>query len=136
MTTQNSVTSYQSKQVSRCCINFSAWTHLSNFDQSENKNWTERVTNTCPWWEKSKRTSFLALPVIANWICVLSQFEITILIVRLNLLMHLRKWTLACNHLKTSKLSADNFQKILDGSIPEQVILISEYPVLTAVNWS
>ena len=40
--------------------------------------------------------------------------------------------------MKTSKLSADNFKKIfdLDGPTPEpgQVIVVSGYPVLTAVN--
>ena len=41
--------SYQSKQGSRCCINFLHELHLSNFDQSEHKNWTvverdQRVT--------------------------------------------------------------------------------------------
>ena len=41
--------SCQSKQVSRCCINFLHGTHLSNFDHSEHKNWTvverdQRVT--------------------------------------------------------------------------------------------
>ena len=33
---------------------FSAWTHLSNFDQSEYKHWTKSVTNAWPWWENSK----------------------------------------------------------------------------------
>ena len=28
---------------------FSAWTQLSNFDQSEHKNWTYSVTNAWPW---------------------------------------------------------------------------------------
>ena len=39
---------------------FSAWTHLSNFDQSEHKNWKQSVTNAWPWWAKSKATVFLA----------------------------------------------------------------------------
>ena len=48
--TQNSVSfSCQSKQLSRCCDQFYAWTHLSNFNQSEHKNWTWSVTNTWPW---------------------------------------------------------------------------------------
>ena len=71
--------------------NFSVWTHLSNFDQSQHKNWTKSVT---------------------------------------------------CDHLKTSNLSADEFKKYLTSMDRHlsprygQVILVSGYPVLTAVNWS
>ena len=57
--------------------------------------------------------------------------------------MNLEKnWTWACDHLKTSNLSADNFKKYLTSMgrhlSPRygQVILVSGYPVLTAVNWS
>ena len=53
--------SYQSKQGSRCCINFLNELHLSNFDQSEHKNWTWSVTNTWPWLEK-------AFPACTGWI--------------------------------------------------------------------
>ena len=54
--------------------------------------------------------------------------------------MNLKNETRACDHLKTSNLSADNFQKVLglDGLTPEprygQVILVSGYLVLTAVK--
>ena len=47
----------------------------------------------------------------------------------------------ACDHLKTSKLSADNFKKystLMGRHLSPrygQVILVSGYPVLTAVNW-
>ena len=53
-----------------------------------------------------------------------------------------KKYTWACDHLKTSKLSADNFKIILDldGSTPEPAIRSGDTgqrdPVLTAVNWS
>ena len=53
-----------------------------------------------------------------------------------------KKETCACDHLKTTNLSADNFKKYLSsmGRHPSprygQVILVSGYPVLTAVNWS
>ena len=47
---------------------------------------------------------------------------------------------LACDRLKTSNLSADNFKKYLTSMGQHlsqqygQVILVSGYPVLTAVN--
>ena len=114
----------------------SAWTHLSNFDQSEHKNWTYSVTNACPWREKSKATAF---PCFArnSWLNfrVRGQIEIKILIVRLNsFLMHLKKWTWACDHLKTSKLSADKKFSMGRYLSPRygQVILVSGYPVFTA----
>ena len=56
--------------------------------------------------------------------------------------MNKKNYTWACNHLKTSNLSEDNFKKILDlhgrhlSPWYGQVILVSGYPVLTAVNWS
>ena len=46
----------------------------------------------------------------------------------------------ACDHLKTSELSADNFKKyssLMGRHLSPrygQVILVSGYPVLTAVN--
>ena len=45
---------------------FSAWTHLSNFEQSEHENGTKSVTNEWPWWEKQKATAFP--PVKTGWI--------------------------------------------------------------------
>ena len=49
------------------------------------------------------------------------QFEIKILIVRL---MNTKNWAWACDHLKSSNLSADSFKKTLElsGSIPEPAI--------------
>ena len=53
-----------------------------------------------------------------------------------------KNYTWACDRLKTSNLSADNFKKILtlmgQHLSPRygQVILVSGYPVSTAVNWS
>ena len=60
---------------------FSAWTHLSNFDQSQHKNWTKSVTNAWSWRAKSKATVF---PACNSWLNfrVRGQFEIKILIVR------------------------------------------------------
>ena len=52
------------------------------------------------------------------------------------------KKTWACDHLKTRNLSADNCKKYSTSMgrhlSPQcgQVILVSGYPVLTAVNWS
>ena len=57
--------------------------------------------------------------------------------------MNLKKnTTWACDHLKTSNLPADNFKKYVTSMGQRlsprygQVILVSGYPVLTAVNWS
>ena len=54
---------------------FCPWTQLSNFDQSQHKNWTKSVTNAWSWWAKSKWTVF---PVCNSWLNfrVRSQFEI------------------------------------------------------------
>ena len=59
-----------------------------------------------------------------------------------NLKKNFKNWTWACDHLKTSNLSADNFKKYLTSMgrhlSPRygQVIQVTGYPVLTAVNWS
>ena len=52
---------------------FYAWTHPSNFNQSEHKNWTWSVTNTWPWKEKvfpacilKKLAEFLRLRSVWN----------------------------------------------------------------------
>ena len=52
---------------------FSAWTHVSNFEQPEHENRTKSVTNGMksvtnewPWWEKPKATAFP--PVKTGWI--------------------------------------------------------------------
>ena len=50
-------------------------------------------------------------------------------------------WAPACDHLKTSKLSADSFKKystLIGRHLSPrygQVIVVSGYPVLTAVSW-
>ena len=60
---------------------FSAWTQLSNFDQSKHKNRTNSVTNAWSWWAKPKAT---VCPACNSWLNfrVRDQFEIKILIVR------------------------------------------------------
>ena len=53
----------------------------------------------------------------------------------------LRKITWACDHLKTSNLSADNLKSHANtmgrylSQLCGHLILVSGYPVLTAVNW-
>ena len=48
---------------------FSAWTHLSSFDQSEHKNWTESVINAWPTRDSEKNQKRLpSLHVKAGWI--------------------------------------------------------------------
>ena len=99
------------------------------------------MTNAWPWWEKSKATAFPA----CNWrpTSVWNQ-NFSSAAHKHNLFpMHFKKnWTWACDYLKTSNLSADNFKKYSTSMgrylSPRysQVIMVSGYPVLTAVNWS
>ena len=102
--------------------------------------------NSWPWWEKSKATAF---PACNSWLNfrVRGHFEIKILIVRLInttyfLCLLKKNWTWACHHLKTRNFSADNFKKNSTSmgryfSLRySQVILVSGYRNLTAVNWS
>ena len=78
------------------------------------------MTNAWPWWEKSKATA-LTGSMIASEVSLILKFNRSSAAQKRNLFpMHLKKnW--ACDHLKTSNLSAENFNKILDldGSIPE-----------------
>ena len=133
---------------------FSAWTHLSNFDQSQHKNWTKSVTNAWSWRAKSKATVF---PACNSWLNfrVRGQFEIKILIVRRINTTKSRLpapdttyfiWIKQRNKLEPAitwkQVPADNFKKYLTSMgrhlSPRygQVILVSRYLVLTAVNWS
>ena len=137
----------QSKQLSRCCINFPhelTCQILTNQSiKIGRRAWPTRVHG-------KKRSS---PPVfLKNWLNfrVRGQFEIKILTVRghsdINTTyltwIFLRKYTWACDYLKTSNLSADNFKKYSTSMgrhlSPRygQVILVSGYLVLTAVNWS
>ena len=65
----------KSEYVFKMLHKFCPWTQLSNFDQSQHKNWTKSVTNAWSWWAKSKWTVF---PVCNSWLNfrVRSQFEI------------------------------------------------------------
>ena len=127
---------------------FSAWTHLSNFDQSEHKI-GRGAWSTRDYGEKSEKHLSFPPVFLNNWLNfrVWGHFEIKMLIVLghsdINTKYFIRifkKW--ACDHLKTSNLSADNFKKYSTSMgrhlSPRygQVILVSGYPVLTAVNWS
>ena len=92
--------------------------------------------------EKSQKQLF-SLPVTAGWnFRVRGQFELKILIVRhINttyfIWIFLKKLNLSLRLLQTN-LSADNFKKYLTsmGRHLSPVILVSGYPVSTAVNWS
>ena len=121
---------------------FSAWSHLSNFDQSECKNW---LWPTLDHGEKSQK-QLSSLLVIAGWIFTSEvRFKIHILIVwHVNTTYFIWIW----KKIKLdpaiiwSNLSANNFKKY-SASMGQhlsprysQVILISRYPDLTAVNWS
>ena len=110
---------------------FSAWTHLSNFDQSEHNNWTKSVTNAWTWREKSKATVF---PARSSWLNfrVRGQFEIKILIVqhinttyfiwilkKIKLELAIIWKPVPCQRITPKKLD-------LDGSTPEPAIQSSD----------
>ena len=129
MTVKN-MTSWRHKTLSasfQMLRTFSAWTHLSHFDQSKNKNEMKSLTNAWPWWEKSKATSLPACKSRLNF-HIRGQFEIKILMLQLMNITYftciLKKLNLSCNHFKSSNLSADNFKKVLklSWSIPEPAI--------------
>ena len=99
------------------------------------------MTNAWTWWEKSKATVF---PACYSWLDfrVRGQFEIA---AHKHNVFHMnfkKSLTWACDHLKTSNLTADNFKKILDlyGSALEPAIQTGDtgqrIPCLPAVNWS
>ena len=79
-----------------------------------------RARSTRDYGEKSQKH------VKAGWIS--RQFKIKILKVRLMntayFICILKNWTWACDHLKSSNLSADTFKKLLElrGSIPDPAI--------------
>ena len=126
---------------------FYAWTHLSNFDQSEHKNWTYNVTNAWTWWEKSNSTVFPSCSSCLHF-RVRGQFEIKILIVgHINTTYFIRIFFLK-NKLEpaiiwkpvpfqriTSKKYVTSMGRNLSPRFA-QVIPVSGYLVLTAVNWS
>ena len=55
----------KSEYVFKLLHKFCPWTQLSNFDQSQHKNWTKSVTNAWSWWAKSKATVF---PACNSWL--------------------------------------------------------------------
>ena len=65
----------KSEYVFKMLHKFCPWTQLSNFDQSQHKNWTKSVTNAWSWWAKSKWTVFPACNIWLNF-RVRIQFEI------------------------------------------------------------
>ena len=126
---------------------FYAWTHLSNFNQSEHRNLTWSVTNTWPWLEKvlpacilKKLAEFWRLRSVwnqnrnsagrywhkhsifdMNWKKI-SKREPAIIWKRIN-----------CHRI-TSKKYSTLMGRHLSPQYG-QVILVSGYPVLTPVNW-
>ena len=130
--TQNSVSfSCQSIEDSRCCINFP---HDLTCQVLANQTIKIglRAWPTHEHGEKSQK-QLSSLPVEAGWIFAsevsLNQ-NFNWAAHKHNIFhMNLKKnQTWACNHLKTSTLSADNFQKIVDleGSTPEPAIRSSD----------
>ena len=127
---------------------FSAWTHLSNFDQSERKNWTQSVTNAWPWWEKSKATGMSSMPVKTGWILasevsLKSKLSLCSTCKTQHISHEFKKnrlepaiiWKLVTCQRITSKRYSTSMVRHLSPRYG-QVILVSGYPVLTAVNWS
>ena len=95
------------------------------------------MTNAWLWWESQK-------DVKAGWIFA-SEVSLKSKVQLMNttyFICILKNWTWACDHLKSSNLSADNFKKH-SNSVGRylslgygQAILVSGYTVLTAVSWS
>ena len=127
---------------------FSAWTHLSNFDQSEHKiglgAWPTRNYG-----EKSEKHLSSPSVFLNNRlnIRVQGQFRIKMLIVlghsdisTTYFIWVTKKW--ACGHLKTSNLTAGNLKQYwtwMGRHLSPRyglVILVSGYLVSTAVKWS
>ena len=110
--TQNSVSfSCQGKQVSRCCITFP---HELICQISTNQ-CIKMGRRARPWWEKQlltclfKRAVFSRPKSVWNQNCVAHKHIL--------FPVHWKNWTWACDHLKTSNVSADNIKnRELDGS--------------------
>ena len=123
---------------------FSAWTHLSNFDQSQHKNWTKLVNLV-----RKVKSNWHVFPACKNWLnfSFRGQFEIKILMVRhvknKHISYELKKiklepaiiWKLVTCQRITSKRYSTSIGRHLSPRYG-QVILVSGYPFLTAVNWS
>ena len=103
------------------------------------------MTNAWPWWAESKGTIFAACNSWLNF-RVRGQFEIKILIVRhinTTYFIWIKKiklepaiiWKLVTCQRITSKRYSTSMGRHLSPRYG-QVILVSGYPVLTAVNWS
>ena len=95
------------QHVSTCCITFSTWANLSNFEQSEHKNWTKSVTIM-----RKIKSNSTSLPVTAGWISLprslRGQFKIKILIVwHINTTYFI--WTHGCSVARCTVTWLPNF---------------------------
>ena len=102
------------------------------------------MTNAWPWWEKSKATGMSSLPVKTGWILASEVslkstfFKKTQYIsyeLKKNKLEPAIIWKLVTCQRITSKRYSTSMGRHLSPRYG-QVILVSGYPVLTAVNWS
>ena len=125
---------------------FCAWAHLSIFNQSEHKNWTWSVTNTWPWLEK-----VFPACILKNWLnfCLWGQFEIKIVIGRgdthINtpyliwiLKKSKREPAIIWKRVNCQRITSKKYSTLMGRHLSPrygQVILVSGYSVLTAVNW-
>ena len=146
MATQSSVSFSYQKTIFQMLHKFCAWTQMSNFDQSQHKNWTKSVTNAWPCLEKSKENAFSACKSRLNF-RIRGQFEIKISIVRLMNTSYftciLKKIELEPVIIRKVVTCQPIISKKYSNSVGRylsprygQAILVSGYTVLTAVNWS
>ena len=119
-----------------------AWTHLSNFDQLEHKTWTYGVTNAWPHGLKSQK-QLPSLPVKSGWILaskvsLKSKFnrssEAHKHYLFLCILKKLNLKLVTCQRI-ASKAYSTSIGRYLSPRYG-QIILVSGYPFLRAVNWS
>ena len=125
---------------------FYAWTHLSNFNQSEHKNWTWSVTNTWPWLEKvlpacilKKLAEFLRLRSVWNQNRnSAGRYWHKHNIFDMNLKISKREPANIWIRINCQRITSKKYSTLMGRHLSPrygQVILVSRYPVLTAVNW-
>ena len=102
------------------------------------------MTDAWPCWEKSKATNMSPMPVKTGWILASDQNFNCVAHIKHNIFhMNFKKtklepaiiWKLVTCQRITSKRYSTSMSRHLSPRYG-QVILVSGYPVLTAVNWS
>ena len=125
---------------------FYAWTHLSNFNQSEHKNLAWSVINTWKWWEKvfpacilKKLAEFLRLRSVWNQNRnSAGRYWHKHNIFDMNFKKSKREPAIIWKRVNCQRITSKKYSTLMGRNLSPrygQVILVSGYPVLTAVNW-